>query len=384
MKFRLRLKMEHIKIVYLVLSVNYIIMKKISKNHLAIITVIVAIILGGCKKEQIPVLATTDVSNLTATTATSGGSITNEGSSTVISRGVCWSTGTTPTFGDNKTTDAAGTGSFTSNLTGLSGATTYYVRAYATNSVGTGYGMALSFTTLGQAPAPATIAASNINVTTATLNGNVNANYLSTVVTFEYGITTSYGSTSTPSQSPVTGNTVTNVSSDITGLTAGTIYHYRIKAVNSLGTTYGSNLTFKTLIDVAQIEEEKIQNYLNSNPSLNFLLKSSGLYYLEITAGTGLALITHDTVYVKYTGMFLDGTVLDTNIGSPDTFKFPLNEGYVIEGFNEGVSYMREGGKATFITPSKLAYGSTGAYIIPAYTPLLWSVELVKVGRYIH
>lgn len=244
-------------------------MNEITKNHLTVITIIVAIILVGCKKEQIPVLTTIDVSNLAATTATSGGNITEEGSSTVISRGVCWSAGTTPTLADNKTTDGAGAGSFTSNLTGLSGATTFYVRAYATNSAGTGYGMALSFITLGQAPTPAGATASNINVTTATLNGSVNANYLSTVVTFEYGTTNSYGSTATPSQSPITGNAVTNISADITGLTAGAIYHYRIKAVNSLGTTYGSDLTFTTLGLVPTVTALAATNITSIGAALN-------------------------------------------------------------------------------------------------------------------
>jgi phosphodiesterase/alkaline phosphatase D-like protein len=107
--------------------------------------------------------------------------------------------------------------------------------------------MVMSFTTLGQSPVPTIITPTNINTTSATLNGSVNANYLSTVVTFEYGTTTSYGSTATPSQSPVTGNTNTSVSSDIIGLAAGTVYHFRLKAVNSLGTSYSNDNTFTTI-----------------------------------------------------------------------------------------------------------------------------------------
>jgi len=221
-------------------------MKRLIKFQFTILLIVVSVLLG-CKKEEVPVLTTSAVTSITGTTATSGGSITSEGSSTVINRGVCWSTGTTPTISDSKTQDGAGAGSYTSSLTEMNAATIYYVRAYATNEVGTGYGMAMSFTTLGQSPTPASSAATNINVTTATLNGSVNANYLSTVVTFDYGTTNSYGSTATAIQSPISGNTITNSSVDITGLTAGTIYHFRLKAVNSLGTTYGSDLTFTTL-----------------------------------------------------------------------------------------------------------------------------------------
>ena len=109
----------------------------------------------------------------------------------------------------------------------------------------------MSFTTLGQVPSVATLSATNINQTGATMNGSVNANYLSSVVTFEYGTSTSYGSIAPATQSPITGNTITSVSATITGLVEGTTYHFRIKAVNSLGTTYGSDLTFSiTVLDL--------------------------------------------------------------------------------------------------------------------------------------
>ena len=94
-----------------------------------------------------PVLTTVEVSGITAGSAVSGGAITDEGGATITARGVCWSTNQTPTIDDNKTTDGAGAGSFTSQITGLVPSTTYYVRAYATNSGSTGYGSTMSFTT---------------------------------------------------------------------------------------------------------------------------------------------------------------------------------------------------------------------------------------------
>lgn len=106
----------------------------------------------SCKKEdvvvQVPVLTTSNVSNITQTTATIGGNVSSDGGATVTARGVCWSTGQTPTTTDSKTKDGKGTGSFKSNLTGLTVNTTYYVRAYAINSAGTGYGSIISLTTL--------------------------------------------------------------------------------------------------------------------------------------------------------------------------------------------------------------------------------------------
>jgi|ERR1035437_979229 hypothetical protein len=223
-------------------------MKKLIENYVAFLIILVLIILIGCKKEKNPIVSTNSVSTITATTATSGGTITDEGSSTVISRGVCWSTRTTPSITDSKTNDGAGAGSFSSNIAGLNGATIYYVRAYATNSVGTSYGMTMSFTTLGQSPVPTISEATNITDTSATLNGSVNANYLTTTVTFEYGRTSNYGSTVTATQSPVTGNTNTEVSASITGLIGDITYHYRVNAVNSLGITYTRDMTFRTAL----------------------------------------------------------------------------------------------------------------------------------------
>ncbi len=97
---------------------------------------------------SLPVLTTADVSAITDTTANCGGAITSDGGATVTARGVCWSTSQTPTIANNKTNDGTGASSFTSEMSGLTPDTTYYVRAYATNSAGTGYGSAVSFTTL--------------------------------------------------------------------------------------------------------------------------------------------------------------------------------------------------------------------------------------------
>jgi hypothetical protein len=94
-----------------------------------------------------PSLTTTAISSIYNTTASGGGNISSDGGSAVTSRGVCWSTSSNPTTSNSKTTDGSGSGSFTSSLTGLTRNTTYYVRAYATNGVGTAYGNEVSFTT---------------------------------------------------------------------------------------------------------------------------------------------------------------------------------------------------------------------------------------------
>jgi hypothetical protein len=91
--------------------------------------------------------ATTAISLITSTSAQSGGNVTSDGGATITARGVCWSTSPSPTISDSKTTNGSGLGSFSSNITGLTLGVTYYVRSYATNSAGTGYGSQTSFTT---------------------------------------------------------------------------------------------------------------------------------------------------------------------------------------------------------------------------------------------
>ncbi len=131
-------------------------------------------------------------------------------------------------------------------MTNLDGVTNYFVRAYASNNAGTGYGSELSFTTLGQPPLPKDLGATNIAATSATLNASVNPNFLPTVVTFDFGTTTDYGDSLRASQNPVTGGSESLVNADIQGLKSSTLYHYRVKARNELGTTYGNDLTFAT------------------------------------------------------------------------------------------------------------------------------------------
>jgi len=96
---------------------------------------------------NLPTVFTSIINNIAIASATAGGEVTSDGGAYVTERGVCWTTSASPTTADNTTIDGGGTGAFTSDLTGLSSGTTYYVRAYATNSVGTAYGEERSFTT---------------------------------------------------------------------------------------------------------------------------------------------------------------------------------------------------------------------------------------------
>ena len=103
----------------------------------------------------LPVVTTTEVTGITCLTAVCGGEVTFDGNVAVTARGICWSTTQTPTIEDNKTNNGSGVGTYTYKMTNLELNTKYYVRAYATNEVGTSYGEEVSFTTLA-AYSPAT------------------------------------------------------------------------------------------------------------------------------------------------------------------------------------------------------------------------------------
>lgn len=106
------------------------------------------ILFCSCNDRKAPVLSTSEVTIISQTTAYSGGTIIDDGGATITAHGVCWSKSQNPTIIHSKTEAGKGAGSFTSRISGLEPNTIYYVRAYATNSEGTGYGSAMSFTTL--------------------------------------------------------------------------------------------------------------------------------------------------------------------------------------------------------------------------------------------
>ncbi|MDP4221826.1 MAG: FISUMP domain-containing protein [Bacteroidota bacterium] len=106
------------------------------------------ILLYSCRKGDIPVVTTEQITNITPTSASTGGNVTSDGGSDITSRGICWNSNGNPTTANSRTSDGTGTGAFSSTLKLLRPGTYYYIRAYATNKAGTGYGEELGFATL--------------------------------------------------------------------------------------------------------------------------------------------------------------------------------------------------------------------------------------------
>jgi plastocyanin len=275
------------------------------KYQTKIVSVIVVtglvIIASSCKnstKSTLPILSTVSISAITPSGATSGGNISDDGGADITARGVCWGTATNPVSTGSHTTDGIGAGTFSSSLTGLTAGTLYYVRAYATNSVGTAYGNEVSFTTTAASLAIlTTTAASTITATTAASGGNITDDSGSNIT--EKGVCWSTSTSPTILDPHTTDGPGKGVfTSAITGLTKLTTYYVRAYATNSAGTAYGNELSFIT-IDSPGVNEVWIQNF-GFNPVT-----------ITVAAGTTITWTNKDNVahtVTSTTGIFDSGS----------------------------------------------------------------------------
>jgi hypothetical protein len=194
---------------------------------------------------SLPTLTTTAIASVTTTTASSGGNISNDGGAPVTARGVCWNTTTSPTTANSKTTDGTGTGSFISSLTSLTANTTYYIRAYATNSAGTAYGNELTFKTGAVAPTVFTTDIKAVTTNSATGGGNIPNDGGASVTMRGVCWGTSHNPT-TANSNTIDGTGLGSFVSNLTGLTANTTYYVRAYAFNGIDIGYGNELSFTT------------------------------------------------------------------------------------------------------------------------------------------
>ena len=198
--------------------------------------------LGGGVSGPVPSVTTLEASNITSYGATLSGEVTSDGGEVVLSRGFMY--GTSADDLSQRVQSGNGTGSFTANITGLADGTTYYYKAYATSSAGTGYGDVMSFTTLTiYLPTVTTGTASSISAANATLSGDVTFDGNATVTArgFVYGT-----SANNLSQTVQSGSGTGSFTKALTGLSSNTTYYYKAYATNTAGTAYGDVMTFTT------------------------------------------------------------------------------------------------------------------------------------------
>ena len=192
-------------------------------------------------------LTTNVATTVTNITAISGGNITSDGGTPVTARGVCWSTSPNPTVANDSTRNGVGPGAFTSNISGLLGSTTYYVRAYAINTTGVAYGNQIIFTTpVPTTPSLTTTALSSITSVSVATGGSV-INNGGAPITARGVVWDTLANPLVTKNRSINGS-INNIFLDtIRGLAGSRLYYVRSYATNSVGTAYGNQLVFTTL-----------------------------------------------------------------------------------------------------------------------------------------
>ena len=197
-----------------------------------------------------PTVTTDFASVVTGNSATSGGMVTVTGGAAVTDQGIVYSLTANPTTATGTKISCGTTaGHFVAAITGLKGNKTYYIRAYATNSVGTAYGPQVSFATLIDLATVNTYAATLVDKTIATFNGEVTYDGGGTVSEngFVYGLNANPTVTDTK---VAVGTGMGIITYNATGLAKNTTFHVRAYAINTVGTVYGADMSFKTKADI--------------------------------------------------------------------------------------------------------------------------------------
>ncbi|MDD4033422.1 MAG: FISUMP domain-containing protein [Bacteroidales bacterium] len=300
--------------------------------------------------QRTPSVIIKDVHSITNNSASISCEVTFEGAARVTTRGICWSTSENPDMSNSTTTDGMGLGTYTSNITGLSPNTTYYVRPYATNTEGTKIGVQSTFTTTAQQATPTVTTGNvtNISTTTASCAGNVTSDGGAAII--------ASGVCWSTSQNPTIENSKTTDGADlgpytshITDLSPNTTYYVRAYATNANGTTYGTEQrTFKTLtasdIEYGSFTDSRDGNVYKTVAIGDQVWMAENLAYLPSVVGpaTGSEDKGHGTDPCYYVYGY-DGTDVNAAKGT---------ENYTIYGVLYNVNAAMAGASSTNSNPS--------------------------------
>ncbi len=314
----------------------------------------------------VPTVSTNSVSSIAATSAIGGGNITANGGAAVTASGIVYSTTTSPTLSTGivlSTSPVTTTGSYSLTMNGLNASTTYYVRAYATNSAGTSYGSQVSFTTSAssdtQAPtAPTNLASSNVTSTTAALTWTASTDNIAVTGYRIYRNGSLIGTTASPSYS-------------VTGLTASTTYSFYVTAYDAAGNVSAASTTISVTTTAASV------TYCAS--------KGSDYSYEWIDL---VQLNTINNVTAANAG-YGDFTSLSTNLGLGTSYTINFSAGFRSTAYTEywyiWIDYDQDGTFETTelinSTSSKLATTLSKTFTVPS-TATIGSTRMRVTMKY--
>lgn len=328
-------------------------------------------------------------SSVLATTATLNGTAIPHG----LSTSAYFEWGTTTAYGNTTSSQALGSGQVAAaasqSIGSLTTGATYHYRLVATNAGGTSYGNDRILTTTTQ-PAPVTLAVTNRTNAGATLNGTVNPNTLATNAWFQWGTTTSYGST-TSSQAIGNGGTAVAVNAGITGLSEGQTYHYRVVANNGGVDVYGEDQSFVAVpyevagalyVNLRATHASAASSSWSNLATLGGSFAEQGDTTLNSSvSGTGVPGVLFDGSTTAYTGPETVDDIDGSNDRSMETWVYnPASEGNEEAILNLGRRDAQWAAQFALVYQRSTAYGA----VIDWAGNTGWDNAFPKVGTWHH